>query len=325
MKRTERNTYQLQLLATLLLLITAFVLSACSSDDTNTTPNAANDSEIRFDVGVWNMMEGTRATTFDGGTLTSGSFICTAYDANTTTVNSVANISGTTVNWNSTNSSWEFNGGSRYWPASGSLDFFAYMPATLPSYITVGPNYSAEHDVTFTCTSLPMTHATQGNELKELVYAMALGQDKAGTNAITQPTPGQVALTFQHPFSRIKLQLSSTQAAIHINTITLKSIHNNGSYSHTGGWTPSGDANFVATLDADFSANDDIGTFIMIPQTWAGEIEVEAVWNVWGESKTNTVTATVPTTWVAGRSYTYTFTISETDLKVDTEKFTEQW
>ena len=63
----------------------------------------------------------------------------------------------------------------------------------------------------------------------------------------------------------------------------------------------------------------------MIPQTWAGEIEVEAVWNVWGESKTNTVTATVPTTWVAGRSYTYTFNITETDLVVNTSKYTEQW
>ena len=313
------------LLATMMLLVTGFIFPACSTDDPEPTISPDSEKkELSFDI---NSQQFTRATTFDNAIAlqNEGSFICSAYDANTTTVNSVANISGTTVNWNSTNSSWEFNGGSRYWPASGSLDFFAYMPATLPSYITVGPNYSAEHDVTFTCTSLPMTHATQGNELKELVYAMALGQDKAGTNAITQPTPGQVALTFQHPFSRIKLQLSSTQAAIHINTITLKSIHNNGSYSHTGGWTPSGDANFVATLDADFSANDDIGTFIMIPQGWAGEIEVEAVWNVWGESKTNTVTATVPTTWVAGRSYTYTFNITETDLVVNTSKYTEQW
>ena len=331
MKRTERNTYQLQLLATLLLLITAFVLSACSSDDTNTTPNAANDSEIRFDVGVWNMMEGTRATTFDGGTLTSGSFICTTYDANTTTANSVANINGTTVNWNSTYSSWEFSDGKRYWPASGSLDFFAYMPAALPTYIT-GLTYDATetpsvtHNVTFTCLSLPMTHATQDDALKEFVYAMALDQDKAGTNNTTQPTPGQVALTFQHPFARIKLQLSSTQEDIHINSITFKSIKNNGSYSHTSGWTPSDPAtNFVATLNGDCEANDDLGTYIMIPQSWAGEIEVEAVWNVWGESKTNTVTATVPTTWLAGHSYTYTFTISETDLVVNTSKYTEQW
>lgn len=331
MKRTERNTYQLQLLATLLLLVTTGIFSACSSDDTNTTPNAANDSEIRFDVGVWNMMEGTRATTFDGGTLTSGSFICTAYDANTTTANSVANINGTTVNWNSTYSSWEFSDGKRYWPASGSLDFFAYMPAALPTYIT-GLTYDATetpsvtHNVTFTCLSLPMTHATQDDALKEFVYAMALDQDKAGTNTTTQPTRGQVALTFQHPFARIKLQLSSAQEDIHINSITFKSIKNNGFYSHISGWTPEGETiNFVATLNDDYEADDAIGTYIMVPQDWAGEIEISADWKVWDVTKTNTVSATVPTTWAAGHSYTYTLTITETDLIVDTSKYTEQW
>ena len=313
MKRTKRNIAMTTLLATMMLLAAVFVFSACSNDDTPPTPNNAPDSEIRFNPEVWKMLEGTRATTFDGTSdlQSLAHFYCAVYNAGTLT----PYFTPGQVSYSE--SQWTFDSGKHYWPAEGSLDFFAYAPYGGVSYIS-DLTYAATPNLTFNC-ALPMTNAEQAdNVLEEFVYDIKNGRNKSNSAS-------GVTLSFQHPFARIKLQLSSTQAAIHINTITLKSIHNNGSYSHTGGWTPSGDANFVATLDADFSANDDIGTFIMIPQTWAGEIEVEAVWNVWGESKTNTVTATVPTTWVAGRSYTYTFTISETDLKVDTEKFTEQW
>ena len=314
MKRTERNTYQLQLLAALLLLVTAFVLSACSSDDPIPTPNNAPDSEILMDANVWQVMEGTRATTFDGTSdlQSLAHFYCAVYNAGTLT----PYFTPGQVSYSE--SQWTFDSGKHYWPAEGSLDFFAYAPYGGVSYIS-DLTYAATPNLTFNC-ALPMTNAEQAdNVLEEFVYDIKNGRNKSNSAS-------GVTLSFQHPFARIKLQLSSTQTAIHINTITLKSIKNNGSYSHTSGWTPSDPAtNFVATLNGDCEANDDLGTYIMIPQSWAGEIEVEAVWNVWGESKTNTVTATVPTTWLAGHSYTYTFTISETDLKVDTEKFTEQW
>ncbi len=329
MKRTKRNTYQLQLLATLLLLITAFVLSACSSDDTNPTPATTPDSEIRFKPSVWQVMEGTRATTFDGGTLTSGSFICTAYNESTATENTIVNIIDNTVTWNG--AGWDFEGGKRYWPNEAlTLDFFAYMPTTIPSYIT---NTSDETEILtyearnpqFKCNSLPMTYnrespeAGQGTGLQEFVYALVEGEYKG-------KSPSGIVLSFQHPFARIKLQLSSAQEDIHINSITFKSIKNNGFYSHISGWTPEGETiNFVATLNDDYEADDAIGTYIMVPQDWAGEIEISADWKVWDVTKTNTVSATVPTTWAAGHSYTYTLTITETDLIVDTSKYTEQW
>ena len=62
----------------------------------------------------------------------------------------------------------------------------------------------------------------------------------------------------------------------------------------------------------------------MIPQA-ISNVEVKATWTDWGEYIDHTVTASIPTTWEAGYNYTYTFTISETDLKVDISKFTEQW
>ena len=311
----------------------AMLLSACTHDDASSaadTPNAP--SEIRMNANVWQVMEGTRATVINPGAV-SGSFMVYAY-YNTTTENY---INGETVNYNEGVSAWV---NPQFWPKDKrSLDFFAYMPtdltntsctfdATAYDADTNPDGYTAGYP-RIVCTNLPMTYdkatptAGQGSNLKELVYAVKTGQSEASNSA-------GVELTFKRPFARITMQLSSTQEDIHINSITFKGIKNNGSCSFDGTastWTPSDDAvNFVATLNGDnYHANDNIGTFIMIPQTWAGEIEVNADWTVWGEDGTHTVTASAPTTWQPGYSYTYTFTITETDLIVDASKFTEQW
>ena len=310
------------------------LLSACTRDDASSaadTPNAP--SEIRMNANVWQVMEGTRATVINPGAV-SGSFKVYAY-YNTTTENY---IDGEIVNYDEGVSAWV---NPQFWPKDKrSLDFFAYMPTDLTNTSCTfdATAYDADNfdgysagNPRIVCTSLPMTYnsatptASQGSNLQELVYAVKTGQSEASNGA-------GVELTFKRPFARILIQLSSTQEDIKINSITFKSIKNNGSCSFDGSastWTPSGDAtNFVATLNGDiYHANDAIGTFIMIPQDWAGEIEVNADWTVWGVdgTGTHTVTASAPTIWQPGYSYTYTFTITETDLIVDTSKFTEQW
>ena len=303
-----------------LFLIATLVATACSKDDASTSqPPSPDNSEIQLNADVWRVMEGTRAATYDSQTAiqNEGTFNCTVYNAGTIT----EYISSSTVTWNGS-TAWEFPT-KHYWPMSGSLDFFAYMPATPPSYIT-SPTYTAAHNVTFTCSNLPMTNSGQGSGLKEFIYGIALGQNKGNASS-------GVPLTFQHPFARVKLQLSESQAkAITINTITFKSIKNNGSYDYSSGWTTTGDAtNFVVTLNQAYSVTGSVQDidvpYIMIPQGWGGDIEVVATWNDWGAELTHKVTASVPTTWAAGYSYTYSFTITATDLIVSTTKYTEQW
>jgi hypothetical protein len=308
-------------------VLAATLLAGCSADSTDeTTSPATHDADIHFNVDVWRMMEGTRATTYDNAAAlqSEGSFTCAVYLQNTTT----EYFTPTAVNWNSTNTEWAFSDGKHYWPATGSLDFFAYMPATKPSYITAGPTYTSDHNVTFTCTSLPNTVAEQDNTLKEFVYAMALDQDKVGTNSSAQPTPGKVALTFQHPFARIKLRWADyDHSGITLNSVTLKSIKQSGSYdkSATPQWTTTGDAvNFTTTTLDDYDSAP-LTSYLIIPQSWAGEIEVAISWNNWGETENTTLTATTPTDWVPGHSYTYTFNVSKYALTVDIAKFTEQW
>jgi hypothetical protein len=309
-------------------ILAAILLSGCSGDDAPNSTNNNNDkdSEIRLNADVWRVMEGTRATTFDNQAAIQEEcyFTCTMYDANTITVHYPA----TQVDWNSTN--WAFHNVTYRWPNSGSLDFFAYMPATKPDYIT-SISYTTARNPQFICTELPMTSAGQSSSLKEFIYALTLNQDKEnpGNNGVT--------MTFKHPFARIKFQLSANHPDVHINTITFKDLKTGGNCSFDGNvstWSSLTPAeltdNFVATHNADFKDNPNnvvpLGDpYIMVPQSWAGEIEVNITWDDWGTPKTETLSTTVPTTWQSGYSYTYTFTISKYALIVNIEKFTEQW
>lgn len=326
------------LLLTAILLLTA----ACSSDSSNDvqpSPTPNTSQEISLIPTVWQMAEATRATTYDNAAALQdqGSFTCYAYTVNTTTLNNDADIKGIPVTWNNSLNQWKF-ATVHHWPANDDhLDFFAYMPKSEVlstqspfirdiTYSVIDTNADSQPDaqqVAFNCTDIFVNNGAQSSDYREFVYGLVPNQDKTHNGS-------GVVLTFQHPFTRIKLQFSSSQENIQINTITLKNIKNNGSYTHSTGWTPSGEAtNLVLTFEddaANFEANEEIGTYLMIPQEWTGGIDVNATWNVWGESQTKTVSTTLsPITWQRGYSYTYTFNITETDLVVNTSKYTEQW
>lgn len=322
-----------------LVMLATMLLAACGSgsdgiEDTPPTTSSEAPKEIQVTSNVYRRPEATRTTTYDNvaSLQTEAHFTCTAYNAGTLT----AYIPTTTSDWIAEASRWGFNNGNDhyYWPASGNLDFFGYMPkaanlSTEAPYIS-DIDYTAAHNVTFTCSSLPMTNAGQGSSLKEFMFGMALEQNKdnAGTG---------VPLTFQHPFARIKLQLAASHPNVTINSITFRSIKNNGNYNHSASpkWTTTGGAtNFVLSLTGEAAVFDDNPTsetpigdyYIMIPQDWAGEIVVNADCLFWGEKKNYpSLTTTVPTNWQPGYSYTYTFNISPDDLIVNISKFTEQW
>lgn len=303
-----------------LLLAAVILLSGCSNDDGTV---AADDGAIRFKTDVWQVMEGTRAAaTFDDDDdlQTAGTFSCAAYQSGTAT----AYISPwASVEYVPARTFWEFSGGKRYWPAEGSLDFFAYMPATLPSYITavtyaVTAGSSPQPAPQLTCTSLPVTAGDQDG-LQEFIYALRTGQNKAGQGA------SGVALTFKHPFARINLQWSAADhTGITVSSIKFKNVKNSGTCVIDGttgnpSWTPSGSA-------TDFEATGMGGPFLVVPQTFTGgnvTVEVVADWGTGNE----TISATVPTAWQPGYSYTYSFTITipQGDLIVNIDKYTEQW
>lgn len=307
-----------------MVMTAALMMTGCSSDDGDTPqpPQPTPQEEklpITIKANVWQMMDGTRATTFDNtdSIQSEGHFFCTAYDAGTITVNTFSGVNSQ-VDWDNTVSKWTFADGVHRWPDSGSLDFFAYMPATQPTYITA---------ITYAAGAPSFTCDMRRTVDKEFIWALTTGQNKE-----TNGRDG-VTMTFKHPFARIYFQLSEESGThIKINSITISgsdfyhtgtcTLSSDGTTS-TSTWSNKGGAAALGTLDIDTP-------YIVIPNDYGSNestktISVEAEWDDWSKVTKTITSSPLTINWQAGFSYTYTLTISKYGLKVDTSKYTEQW
>jgi hypothetical protein len=207
------------------------------------------------------------------------------------------------------------------------LDFFAYSPqdfapanpSASTSYITalsytVSGEPAAPHP-SFTCT-IPNPQT----DLKEFIWALTPGRSRLNSAS-------GVMMTFVHPFARIRFVLSPSSGS----NVEVTSVKITGSFNMSGTCTLSSDGT-TSTWSSSGSSGEIGGeldkNYIAIPQTLVGthDVVVSAKWNEWSKDVTKdyTVAVSVPQ-WEAGKSYTYTLTLSPTALKVDTEKYTEQW
>lgn len=314
------------------MLLTAGLLAACSTDD-NGIDNGGGATEIRLNADSWRVMEATRAVTYDSDAdLQDDAFKCYAYEDGTTT----QYISGSTVSYS--DSQWTFDDGKHYWPASGALNFFAYMPASLTNTCcdfdptaydsSSNPDGYSDGTVRITCTSLPVSITAGNDNTQELILAYTEDQDKFGTNSTLQPTPGYVGLTFKHPFARVCFKQSEANSSnVTINSVTVSGIKNNGTCTFDGStivWTPSGDATALTVSGTPATGND---FYLVMPQTFASNLTftVNATWTDWSNVTKNVSASVNVGSWVAGYSYTYTLTLDKFALTVDAQKFTEQW
>lgn len=306
-----------------LLALAVISLTACSDDD----PVASiSDDEIHFQADVWQVMEGTRATTYDDITAMQAStekFACYAFVDGSTNLYIDGSVS--TVSWNSVESKWLFDDGKHYWPASESLNFFTFMPYDMAkTCCSFDPTaYTApEYCPRIVCTALPVTITAGSDDTKELVYAYQPAQSKAEQGA------SGVTMTFKHPFARVKFLLSTASGSnVVVNSVTIAGVKNNGTATFNGTmttWTPSGDATNLVVTGTPATSDT---PYLVLPQTFATSLTftVNATWDDWS-NVTKDVSASVAVgSWQPGYSYTYTFTLSKYALKVDTEKYTEQW
>ena len=319
-KKKMMNRYHY--IKNIVMLATMMLAASCGSDGfddelQNVTDNES-PQEIRLKADVWRMMEGTRATTYDNQAAlqTAGHFTCAVYQENTTT----SYIDATTVDWNGS-TAWEFTDGKHYWPMSGNLDFFAYMPATKPDYISsityaVSGDPATPHPY-FVCANLPMTNDGQSSSLKEFVYALTKGQSKAAQGA------SGVTMNFSHPFARVKFVLSAASGTnVKVNSITIPNLYTGGTYTDGTGWE-----SLTGDVSLAISGNPATGDtfYLVVPNNYGTKtFTVNATWDDWSVVTKN-VSADVTVNWQAGYSYTYTFTLSKYALKVDVAKYTEQW
>lgn len=284
------------------------LLAGCSGDDSFN--GNENSNAIAFNTNVNNFI--SKAATYDNNTAlqAEGSFTCTAYNATTTT----AFIDPTTVNWNSGESKWQF-AENRYWPGASALDFFAYMPAAKPGYIT-SISYPSARSAQFVCT-LP----TDQSSTKEFVCALAT--DKTQANS-----PSGVSMQFKHHFAKLLFQLDPGSGNdVTINSVTISGIKTTGTCTFNGTtstWVTSGDDSYVRA-----TAIDGATPYLVIPNTYAigaVTITVNATWtSISGVTTNKTATNKAALTWNPGYSYLFTLTLSGDALVVNTEKWAEQW
>ncbi len=132
---------------------------------------------------------------------------------------------------------------------------------------------------------------------------------------------GALPLQFQHPFAKIYFTLSDASGeAVTVNSISIGSsdIATTGSYTHGSGWSSVSGSGTLSGMSLNTS-------YLVIPNTYSSKtLTVNATWSDWSEVTTN-VSTTITPTWVAGSSYTYNLTLTKYALKVDEEKYTEQW
>lgn len=314
-----------------IFLLSAMLLIGCSGDDSPNADPTGDEKEIRLNAEVWQVMEGTRATTYDNSTLTSGSFKCYAYNDGETSLY----LNGLTVSYSA--GRWSFDAGSQVWP-DNALNFFAHMPANLEgtcytfdpeAYNGEANNYGYSEDCPrIVCTGLPYVITSNNDNAKELIYAYTPIQSKAehGVSGVT--------MTFKHPLARVYFKISDTSGtAVKINSVTIEDIYHSGTCTFNGTattWTPTGsqDSDLVVTCSPQLSStNNSVGPFLVLPQTFATNrtFTVNATWTNWSNVEKNVSASVNVGSWQPGYSYTYTFTLSEYVLKVDIDKYTEQW
>ena len=310
------------------LLAATSLLAGCSGDDDfNGNGNVnGNSNNITFNTNVNGFF--SKASTYNSNDdlKTEGSFTCAAYNATTTT----PYIDATTVVWNDTENDgankWQFANGIKHgWPGASALDFFAYMPATKPDYIT-SISYPSARSAQFVCTLPPDQSST-----KEFVCALATDKTKANSST-------GVSMQFKHHFAKLLFKLDPASGSnVKINSVRIDRIKMSGTCSFDGTtstWIPSGDDTYVMA-----TAIDGTTPYLVIPNNYREStltITVNATWtsisNVTGEK-----TATIKDVekiigedtkylkiWEPGYSYLFTLTLSGDALVVNTSKWAEQ-
>ena len=308
--------------------LTVALLAGCASDATDTLDPSADNAEIKVYADIWQVMDGTRSgsgtTTFNSAAdLQREGFKCFLYNLNTTTI--YDGVNGTPVTWSS--SAWAFEGDTHKWPDNdGVLDFFAYSPQTVPTYIT-GPTYALNGTPApapyFTCAipndQTDLTDPTKPTDLKEFVWALTREQNRSNNAS-------GVTMHFIHPFARICFALSPASGS----GVEIKSVKITGSFYMTGTCTLSSDGATSTWSTSGEKPSAEIGgeigkNYIAIPQdVGTHNVVVTANWTEISGDAEYTVPVTV-SQWDASKSYTYTLTLSPTALKVDIDKYTEQW
>lgn len=229
-----------------------------------------------------------------------------------------------------------------YWPIEGSvytgvvpnitvssLDFVGYCPFTKPDYIT-STSYNHSTGASFTCNVADsMTNATQ-KDMQEYVIAVLKNQTPATQSA----AGGALPMSFKHPFVLIRFVITAGSGThVQVDSIGIAGLNTIGTCTYNGSTMSWGSYDGSATLSIEpanplkygtsYTVSD---TMMVIPKNYGTKtLVVKGTWDEWTDSVTKEISADVAINWEPGYIYTYNLTVTKYALKVDVQKFTEQW
>ena len=208
-------------------------------------------------------------------------------------------FSGETVTNNG--SAWSYTGGLRYWVLGATYDFYAVYPSSV----------KAECDEQGHITVTDFDASATGDDAVDLMTAKALGITHATADDI-QP----VGLEFEHLLAKVNIMVESQGGTANITSAMLSGIQASGDYDSSAAtpWTlDTATHEFTASgTTANQIASSLFGDLLLPPQQ-VGTFTFEITYSYGGstpETRSVSLPADVATQWEAGKSYTYTLTLT---------------
>jgi hypothetical protein len=323
----------------LLFLLTAGLLAGCCGHNEPTEPIKHTGTEIAVRTGVKSMLK--RSPGIDSNAaLQAQDLKIDAYFHGTNT----KYLDGTKLHYTGGDPAWKFWDGSTqlhyYWPFDGavydpsganitytSLDFVGYCPYAKPAYIGT-LTYNHTTGTSFTCDmSSYMTKAEQEG-MQEFVVAVLNAQ----TLETQTDADGALPLQFKHPLAQVKFVITDASGThVQINSLKIENLYTTGTCTYNGtdlAWSAlSGAADMMLEQELKIGTSTTETTpYFVIPNNYGTKyLTVNATWDDWSDVTITTYGADVEFNWEPGHIYTYNLTLDKVALKVDIQKYTEQW
>ncbi len=216
---------------TLFVAFAALALAtSCSQEDLTSQSNLSNN-EISINASMGLKSRATETTTANLSSIYVSAFI-----------SNQANYMSQ-VNYTKSENTWSTAAGTFFWPATETLNFYAYAPEITTSTDNTGTVTIDKDNQKVTDFTPYVKSGGTADAAKQVdfIYAKATG------NATANATNG-VTLTFKHALSQIIVQAKNSNSAyqVEVSGVKLGNVYGKGDFTFG---TTSGDASWTTTSD----------------------------------------------------------------------------
>lgn len=229
---------------------------------------------------------------------------------------------------------WNYTGGTRYWVAGKTYDFYAVYPADIFS----GQSSTSTDTPSVTCspegivTIENFDASATGEAAVDLMTASATGV--VANDIITNG--GAVGLSFKHELARVNFTVVSEGDALTISGAKLYGISHTGTLSGVQ-WTSliasAVDNPSFKTETLDIADTQDHllfgGDLLLPPQTLSDGAILAFSYQYEGDTDSHSVTLYVKTTnvaeWTAGQRYNYRISIPQNPVDISLDVTVKDW